>query len=79
MLPLKIRTHIIGGFLSISVLIIILSLFSIIATRVSLTALTNLKDEVIVHTLQFMELDRDIIQIQQWLTDVSAPLSTTNL
>lgn len=72
MLPLKIRTHIIGGFLSISVLIIILSLFSIIATRVSLTALTNLKDEVIVHTLQFMELDRDIIQIQQWLTDVSA-------
>lgn len=72
MIKMKIRTQIIGGFLSISLLILILSLFSIFSTRASLAHLNSLKDEVVVHTMRFMELDQNIVQIQQWLTDVSA-------
>ncbi len=72
MFKIRIRTQIIGGFLSISLLIVMLSLFSILSTKQSLNALETLKDEVLLHTMRFIELDRNIIQIQQWLTDVSA-------
>jgi len=38
----------------------------------SLEHIKTLKNEVIIQTMRFIELDRNIVEIQQWLTDVSA-------
>jgi methyl-accepting chemotaxis protein len=72
MFKIRIRTQIIGGFSLISLLILLLSIYSVLSTRATLLDLKNLKNEIVVQTMSFIELDRDIIQIQQWLTDVSA-------
>jgi len=72
MFKIRIRTQIIGGFALISMLILLLSIHSVFSTRATLFDLKNLKNEIVVQTMSFMELDRDIIEIQQWLTDVSA-------
>jgi len=72
MFNLKIKTMIIGGFSIISLLLVLLSFFSVIGANSTLRELRTAKDEILLHTMRFIELDRDIIQIQQWLTDVSA-------
>lgn len=72
MLKLNIKWRIICGFLSISFIILVMAGFSVVSTKISVAELSELKDEVLVDTMDFIQLDRDIVQIQQWLTDVSA-------
>lgn len=72
MLNVRIRTQIIGGFSIVSFLILVLGIYSIISTYISLNSLKTIKDETVKQTMRFIELDRDIVEIQQWLTDVSA-------
>ncbi|ADD68925.1 methyl-accepting chemotaxis sensory transducer [Denitrovibrio acetiphilus DSM 12809] len=72
MFRVKIRTRIIGGFVGLSVLIMLLSIYNIFTTNRSLQQLKLLKIETVDQTLLLMELNLDVVQIQQWLTDVSA-------
>lgn len=68
----NLKTQIIGGFLAVSFLIVILSIFTISSSSYSHSHIVDLRDKQINKTLMYMELNTDIIQIQQWLTDVSA-------
>ncbi|PLX66061.1 MAG: hypothetical protein C0602_13095 [Denitrovibrio sp.] len=72
MFKFNIKWRIICGFLSISFLILVMGGFSIVTTKGSLNELDLLKNEILANTMDFIQLDRDIIQMQQWLTDVSA-------
>jgi methyl-accepting chemotaxis protein len=38
----------------------------------SKNSINKVSDEVLVHTMNFIEIKQDIIQIQQWLTDIAA-------
>jgi methyl-accepting chemotaxis protein len=71
-MKISIKQQIIGGFTSISLVILVISLFSIYGSLQTEKDLEDIRDGVVTHTLNFIELDKNIIQIQQWLTDVSA-------
>ncbi len=69
---LTIKQYITFGFLFISLLITIQSIFSIVNSVRAKHDIEILKNEITRDTLDFLTLKTYIIQIQQWLTDISA-------
>ena len=69
---LTIRQYIQGSFAILCALMIFQSVISIYNSRKAQTDINTLKEETIRDTMQFMDLKFDIIQIQQWLSDISA-------
>ena len=69
---LSIRTKLFTGFGSVLLIFIAISVLSYIETERNKKAIDTLKNEVIRDTFNFLELQKDIIKIQHFLTDVSA-------
>ena len=74
---LSIRTKLFTGFGSVLLIFIAISVLSYIETERNKKAIDTLKNEVIRDTFNFLELQKDVIQIQQFLTDVSATKDTS--
>ncbi len=69
---LSIRGKLFLGFGIICLLFVLAGLFAYSKNRTTMEVLNSAQIEVLPHTLNFIELKRDIEQIQQWLTDISA-------
>jgi len=63
---------IIVSFLVIVIMLVAVAAVSIFFSLENKQLVKTINSEVLVHTLEFIDLQKDIIQIQQWLTDVSA-------
>ena len=69
---MKIRVKIAGSYIIIIGAIIFLSLFTIVKNKQSLDAVTFLRQKISLSKDDMNGIKYDIVQIQQWLSDVSA-------
>jgi methyl-accepting chemotaxis protein len=69
---LKIMTQMMAGFGSICLLFVLLSVLVAVYNKNTCREIEATQSEVLPHTLNFMEIKRDIEQIQGWLTDIAA-------
>ncbi len=69
---MKIRVKIAGSYIIIIAAIIFLSLFTIVKNKQSLDAVTFLRQKISLSKDDMNGVKYDIVQIQQWLSDVSA-------
>ncbi|MDC7227900.1 MAG: methyl-accepting chemotaxis protein [Spirochaetales bacterium] len=69
---LTLKNILIMGFAVILIVIIGFSAFTIYRSYTSESKIIKIGEEILPHTLHFLELEKDVIQIQQWLTDISA-------
>ncbi|MCP3927055.1 MAG: HAMP domain-containing protein [Desulfobacterales bacterium] len=69
---LSIRIKLIGGFGIVFLLFTFSALFIYESNNESIEMVQTAEKEVLPQTLNFLEVKRDIEQIQQWLTDISA-------
>jgi len=69
---LPIRTKLFAGFGLVCALFVIAGLSIINFNNATVEEVTSTETEVLPHTLNYMEIKRDIEQIQGWLTDISA-------
>ena len=69
---LRLRTQMLSGFGLICILFVALSVTISIFNKTTIQDISSAQSEVLPHTLNFMEIKRDIEQIQGWLTDIAA-------
>ena len=69
---LSIKIKLFAGFGMVCILFIIAGLLTNNFNQKIIDELTSVKIEVLPHALNFIEIKRDIEQIQGWLTDISA-------
>jgi methyl-accepting chemotaxis protein len=69
---LSIRLKLFFGFGVVCIFFIIIGIMINSLNNKTIGELKAAKSEVLPHTLNFIEIKRDIEQIQQWLTDISA-------
>ena len=68
----SIRVKLILAFLSLILLLVFLSVFTLNVTANIGNNVDEINEEILPHALKFLRIEKDIIQIQQWLTDISA-------
>ncbi len=69
---MKVGTKLLLGFFAMVILFSIAAFLSIYFGIQNGSMVTRINSEIIRDTLTFLELQKDVIQIQQWLTDISA-------
>jgi methyl-accepting chemotaxis protein len=69
---LSIRLKLFFGFGVVCIFFVIIGILINSLNNKTIVELEAAKSEVLPHTLNFIEIKRDIEQIQQWLTDISA-------
>ncbi|MDC7219384.1 MAG: methyl-accepting chemotaxis protein [Spirochaetales bacterium] len=69
---ISLKNALIVGFATILLIIICLSVLTIAKSRLTESHVSDVSKEILPHTLDFLSLEKDVIQIQQWLTDISA-------
>ncbi|MGD9826156.1 CHASE3 domain-containing protein, partial [Desulfobacter sp.] len=69
---LSIRLKLFFGFGIVCIFFVIVGIVTIRSNNKTIYELEGVKNEILPHTLNFIEIKRDIEQIQQWLTDISA-------
>jgi methyl-accepting chemotaxis protein len=69
---LSLKTQVLFGFLTISLLVIIFTGLTVSSSYKSKTETKILQDQIKSRVISMFELEKDIIEIQQWLSDISA-------
>ncbi|NQU64910.1 MAG: methyl-accepting chemotaxis protein [SAR324 cluster bacterium] len=69
---MRISYKIAGGFAIPAILIVLMTLFQFYLVNGIKQKIEQTQDESFVFALVALQMDKDIIQIQQWLTDISA-------
>lgn len=69
---LSIRLKLFLGFGVVCILFVIVGIVTIRFNNKTSNELETVKEDVLPNTMNFIEIKRDIEQIQQWLTDISA-------
>ena len=68
----SIRVKLVLAFLSLILLLVFLSVFTLNITANIGNSIDEIDNEILPHAFSFLRIEKDIIQIQQWLTDISA-------
>lgn len=68
----SLKTHILLGFLTISVLVTIFTALTVTSSYKSKKDSDMLQEQIRSRVISMFELEKDIIEIQQWLSDISA-------
>lgn len=66
------KTRILLGFALVLLLMVVMALFSYLSNAKSETALSGIDNTTLPHALLASDMARDVVQVQQFLTDVSA-------
>ena len=69
---ISIRLKLFLGFGVVCIFFVIIGIVIIRSNNKTINELEGVKNEILPHTINFIETKRDIEQIQQWLTDISA-------
>lgn len=68
----SIKKTLLGGFLFIIVILIVYSFGLYKNISIARSQMDTIYSETLPHTLSLQNLEKEVIQIQQWLTDISA-------
>jgi len=60
------------GFAIVVSIIFVLTVLTALNNHHSYEMIDEISEEILPYTLDFLQLEKDIIQVQQWLTDISA-------
>ena len=71
-ISLSIKKKLFIGFFALIFLILIISVVSIIINTNNKSELMIVENEILKDTMSFIDIRENVIQIQQWLTDISA-------
>ncbi len=69
---MKLKGKLLSAFSSIIICFTIISIITIFISLSNNSIITNTKETILNNTLSAIDLRKDIIQIQQWLSDISA-------
>ncbi|MCK5735389.1 MAG: hypothetical protein KAH21_02880 [Spirochaetaceae bacterium] len=69
---MKLRTAVVSSYIFILAALIALSSFTILKTSSSLSSISFIQSNIRISVSNMQQIDMDIIEIQQWLTDASA-------
>lgn len=71
-MKISIKQYILGGFLILSLIMAAQGISNTIGSILAAKSIKKLQSETLKNTMDFMDINTNVIQIQQWLSDISA-------